>query len=631
LSFINSDSCMTLFEMDVLWTGASAFLLAMVGVLLSTPLVMRAARAMDWVAYPRADRWHGRPTALMGGIAIYAAATLGLLLVVPVHDVWLIWAGASLMFVVGAVDDLAQIQPAAKLAAQVVATGLLLYAGYAFGGHWPLWLSLPLTLLWVIGITNAVNLLDNMDGLSAGVAGIAALVMTVFAAVTGSATTVVLGSAVGGAALGFLAFNFKPARIFMGDCGSLFLGFSISALALIVQQQADVAGQLSVALIPLSVLAVPILDTTLVTLMRKLAGRPVSQGGRDHASHRLVFLGLSEKHAVLMLYGLSLCSGALALAVLFVDVKLFYALSVFVGAALGVFGVHLARANVYQQGGTSGDGAPASPVRPLEGLHNVFGHHWKAAAGILTDVFLVGAAFVVAHYLRFEGGLGPAHEERMLEVLPLVVALKVLIFYGMGLYRGIWRHAGTPELMRTVSTTVLAGSAVFGVYAVLYGSEMVSVSVLVIDWMIVTIAVVGVRFGFRGLRQYLAANRKQGRRVLLYGAGDAGVLTLRELRRNPDLGRTPVGFIDDDAMKQGQTVQGLQVLGTGEDLVDVCRRQNVDEVIVTTATMPEARQRAVYRRCQEADIPCAAFDVTVEPLRPDPSVVVTDEAEISAR
>jgi len=218
----------------------------------------------------------------------------------------------------------------------------------------------------------------------------------------------------------------------------------------------------------------------------------------------------------------------------------------------------------------------------------------------------------------------------MVEALPLVVAAKVLVFYAMGLYRGIWRHAGTPELVRTVGTTVLAGGATFGVYALLHGLATVSVSVLVIDWMIVTLAVVGVRFGFRGLRQYLAANREQGRRVLLYGAGDAGVLTLREFRRNPDLGRTPVGFLDDDAMKQGQTIQGIKVLGTGEDLVRVCRQKNADEVIVTTTTMSEARQRVIYRKCQEAGIPCQAFDVTVEPLRPEPSVV-TDEVELTAR
>ena len=611
---------------DLAW----AFPLSALGVLLLTPLVIGLARQMEWVSYPREDRWHGRPTALMGGIAIYGAATAGLFAVLPPGEVWAVWSGATLMFVIGAVDDLARIQPAAKLTAQVVATGLLLYAGYAFGAHWPLWLSLPITLLWIVGITNAVNLLDNMDGLAAGVAGIAALVMAVFAGLTGSTTAFVLGGAVGGAALGFLAFNYEPARIFMGDCGSLFLGFSIAALALVVQQQADAVGQLAVGLVPLAVLAVPILDTTLVTCMRKLAGRPVSQGGRDHTSHRLVFLGLSERHAVLTLYGLSLCFGALALVVLFVDVTLFYALTTFMGIALGVFGVHVARSSVRQADDSRGDGRPAPTADPVRALHKLFGHRWKEAGGLLVDALLVGAAFVVAHYLRYEDGLVAVRKARMLEALPLVVGAKVLVFYALGLYRGIWRHAGTPELVRTGTATILAGGATFGVYAALHGWAAVSVSVLVIDWMIVTLAVVGVRFGFRGLRQYFAASRSDGRRVLLYGAGDAGMLTLRELRRNDALGRQPVGFLDDDPLKQDQTIQGLKVRGTGTDLVRVCREHDVDEVIVTTTTMPEERQRTVYRRCRDAGIPCTEFDVTVEPLRPDRSTT-NESAEITVQ
>jgi UDP-GlcNAc:undecaprenyl-phosphate GlcNAc-1-phosphate transferase len=559
---------------------------------------------------------------------MYAAATIGVFAVLSPGEVWAIWSGATLMFTVGAVDDLARIRPAAKLAAQVAATGLLLYAGYAFGADWPLWLSLPVTLLWVVGITNAVNFLDNMDGLAGGVAGIAALVTAVFAGLSGSTTAAVVGAAVAGAALGFLAYNFKPARVFMGDCGSLFLGYSIAALALVIQQQADVAGQLAVGIVPLAVLAVPILDTTLVTFMRKLAGRPVSQGGRDHTSHRLVFLGLSERHAVLMLYGISLLAGALALVVLFVDVALFYALSAFFGVGLGVFGMHVAQANVYHDAEPEGDGAPGHSVRPLRVLHQLFGNRWKAGGGMLADVMLVGAAFVVAHYLRYENGLTAAQEAHMQEGLPLVVGAKVLVFYAMGLYRGIWRHAGTPELVRTVGATALASGATFGVCALLHGVAAVSVSVLVIDWMIVTLAVIGVRFGFRGLRQYFAVNRAAEHRVLLYGAGDAGVLTLRELRRNPDLRRQPVGFVDDDPLKQQQTIQGLKVRGTGDDLLRLCEAHDVDEVIVTTTTMPNTRQREVYRRCREAGVSCTEFDITVEPLSPAQSVVSTDEAEL---
>ncbi len=622
---------MTPEALTTFWPFAHAVGLSLVGVLALAPLVIRLAQRMDWLAYPRQDRWHGRPTALMGGIAIYVAATLAVSPLLVVSKLWAVWGGATLMFVVGLVDDLARIRPSAKLAAQVVATGLLLYAGYAFAPHWPLWLSLPLTLLWVVGITNALNLLDNMDGLAAGVAGIAALVLSAFSALAGGEAAVGLGGALVGASFGFLAFNFKPARIFMGDCGSLFLGFVVSALALSIQQQVGDVSQLAVAFVSLAVLAVPILDTTLVTFMRKLSGRSVADGGRDHTSHRLVFLGLSEKHAVLALYGLSLFSGALALALLFVDVKLFYALSVFVGAALGVVGVHLARASVYRQEG-GGDGAPTVSTHPLRVFHSAFGPRWKAVVGLLVDVLLVGAAYVLAHYLRFESGLTAVQEEQLLKALPLVVAAKVVVFYAMGLYRGIWRHAGTPELVRLVGATALAVGATAVVGISLHGTAAVSVAVLCIDWMTVTLAVGGVRFGFRGLRQYLASHRERGRRALLYGAGDAGVLLLRELRRNPGLGYTPVAFIDDDPLKQGQSVQGLPVAGTGEQIVSVCREHDVDEVLVTTRTLPASRREELDRRCQEAGIPCKVFDVTFEPLHSEPeSVSVSEDIEVTIR
>ena len=200
-------------------SGPGAFLT----VLVLTPLVIRLTHRMNWLAYPKADRWHQRPTALMGGIAIYAAATLALLVFAGDALPWPIWAGATIMFVTGLVDDLKNLKPGAKLVAQIGATGMLLYAGELFGPGWPLWLSVPVTFLWVLGITNALNLLDNMDGLAAGTAAIVAGVLAVFNWLTGGIGTTGVAMAVAGAAAGFLVFNFKPARIFMGDSGSLFL------------------------------------------------------------------------------------------------------------------------------------------------------------------------------------------------------------------------------------------------------------------------------------------------------------------------------------------------------------------------------------------------------------------------
>lgn len=616
--------------LDILWQQPWVGALAFTAVLVLTPLVIRLARAYGWVAHPRSDRWHATPTALMGGIAIYAGATLALLVTSPAEVVGPIWIGATLMFLTGLIDDLYGVQPAAKLAMQVAATSILLYAGYAFGDEWAIWVALPLTLVWVVGITNAINLLDNMDGLSAGVSGIAASAMVVFAAMTGSNLAVLVGVPVVGAAFGFLVYNFKPARIFMGDCGSLFLGFVVAALGLVIQKEAVQAGPLIVALVPLTVLAVPIFDTTLVTLVRKLSGRAVSQGGRDHSSHRLVFLGLTERHAVLMLYALSLLSGTAALTALYVGERLFFAFVAILSVVLVTLGIQLGRANVYEEE-VRGDGAPPRGFQPLHLLHNLMGHHWKAVFGVFADALLVGAVFVVAHSLRFEGGVPAAHAERLVQVLPLVVALKVSVFYGFGLYRGIWRHSGTPELLRLAGATVVATVATGGLIALLFAPSSLSLGVLIVDWMMSVLAIGGIRFGFRGLREYLAAKNGTGAPTLVYGAGTKGTLSVRVLRHDDSIRLKPIGFLDDDPLKQGLYLQGLPVLGTGTELADICRTHDVDTVLVASS-LPARRKRHVVKTCDALGISCQSLCVEINPLEatePDrPSVSIPISTDI---
>lgn len=629
------------------WVGAAVALLA---ALLLTPLVIRLARRMGWLAHPAADRWHERPTALMGGIAIYGAATLAVALAGAStgYFPWTLWGGATLMFAVGLADDLRALRPMTKLVAQVAATALLLYAGHAFAEGAPYWLSIPLTFLWVIGITNAINLLDNMDGLAAGTAAIIASVLALFSMFAGGGLSTLVVAAVAGAAAGFLVFNFKPARIFMGDCGSLFLGYVIAAFAIVVQEQIDGASGQGVYLVSAAVLAVPIFDTTLVTIVRSFSGRAVSRGGRDHSSHRLVFLGLSERGAVLTLYGISLAFGGLALAFFVTEAALFYALIAFFAVGLVVFGIHLGSVNVYKKSGASRAGAPSSSggaesealrsaapltVKGARVLRALLGRNWKAVVGMLGDLLLVAAAFIFAHYLRFEQGLVPSREQFLIDVLPGVVAAKLLVFWGAGLYRGMWRHAGTPEILLVARASTLASVVVYGGQAFIYGTAFLSEAVALIDWMIVTLAIAGVRFGFRGLRQYLSSKRSSGRRVLLYGAGDAGLLMLRELRQNPRLALNPVGFIDDDPAKQNLKVQGVTVLGTFEDLQALCARHEVKEILITAVSMPDARCARIAEAAEQVGVACRTFELALvsAPTSSEPHAVLSAERTETAR
>ncbi|WP_259225114.1 hypothetical protein [Salinibacter ruber] len=609
--------------MPVIAWAAAAACLSGAATLLLTPAMIKAAYTFDWVDYPQADRWHATPTALMGGVAMYGAGALALLLLGPLAgvgtDVGLIGGGATLLFAVGMVDDLWGVGPTTKLAAQVGAAVLLMAAGHGFGPEWPLWASAPVTLVWVIGITNAVNLLDNMDGLAAGIGGIAAVALTAFAAAGGALPAALLGGTVGGAALGFLWFNAKPARIFMGDCGSLVLGYGVAALA-VMGQGAVAAGPGVAVLVPICALAVPILDTTLVTVARTQAGRPVTNGGQDHTSHRLVTLGLSESAAVGILHGMGAAAGGVGLTALVVEPTLFYAACAFGTVALGVIGGSLGRLDVYRAARVGGDGAPSVSTSPSSNAQAGQGRWQTVAAYLVGDGLLIGGALAAAHALVGSGGLAGGEGVPIVEGGLLVGAIQLAVLYAMGLYQRLWRHAGTPGIARIVGTILLAQAATAGGLALVYGLGAVSAPLLMVDGLILTLGVLGSRLGLRGLQRGASLYRSRvapaesTSNVLLYGTGERGMLALRALRDAEETDRVPVGFVDPDPSKKNQVVQGLPVFGGAGACADLCREHDIDEVIVAVGDAAADREQEVARQCAEVGVACRSFDVRMKPL-----------------
>ncbi len=272
------------------------FVLALGATLPLVYLVRSVARRLGLVAKPRADRWHRRPTALFGGVAMFAGFTAVAVLYAPADfagDQLLLLCAAG-MFGLGLLDDLVRLKPYSKLVGQIVfSTAFTLFGARL---HWlasPV-LDQALTIFWLVGIANAVNLLDNLDGLAGGVAAIASAYLVFFCHASGQYAAAAFAAAFCGAVVAFLFFNFNPASIFMGDCGSLFLGFFLGGLTAGCKpgrRRGLRRNVLAVLAIPVLLLLIPIVDTTLVTITRKFHGRPVSQGGRDHTSHRLVALG----------------------------------------------------------------------------------------------------------------------------------------------------------------------------------------------------------------------------------------------------------------------------------------------------------------------------------------------------
>ncbi|MFZ1404169.1 MAG: MraY family glycosyltransferase [Anaerolineae bacterium] len=282
-----------------------------------TPVARRMAHQFGVLDQPNARKVHVKPTPLLGGVAIYIAFVLALLFlgdIFYVNQVIGIFIGASFVSFLGLVDDSRGLRPLIKLGGQVVAALILVLSGVTadvFPGDG---LDIALTVVWVVGITNAMNLLDNMDGLSGGLAAIAAAFFMVLASLSRQYLVGALAAALLGACIGFLRYNFNPASIFMGDSGSLFLGFVLAATAIKLRFPSNVV--FVTWMVPVLVLGLPIFDTTLVFVSRLRRGlNPLTTPGKDHISHRLVrLMHGSRREAVLTCY---LLAGAFGLIAIF--------------------------------------------------------------------------------------------------------------------------------------------------------------------------------------------------------------------------------------------------------------------------------------------------------------------------
>jgi UDP-GlcNAc:undecaprenyl-phosphate/decaprenyl-phosphate GlcNAc-1-phosphate transferase len=299
---------------------AVAFLLAV----LLTPVVSQAAWLAGVVDASRDERrLHDRPTPLLGGLAILGAIAIPSVALGHNHGFWGIIAGATLMSALGALDDIRPLHPGAKMLGIVLIAAIPASLGVTIDhvtlpllgafdlGFW----QYPLTVLWIVAIANIVNFIDGLDGLAAGFCAIASLTFAILSASLGHVDAAAISAIVAGAAFGFLIFNFNPATIFMGDSGSLMLGYLLAALS--IQGVLKTAAAVSLVF-PLVILALPILDTSFVILKRLKYRQPIYQADRWHFHHRFANIGFSQRRTAIYLYGWCCSLSALALAVRFV-------------------------------------------------------------------------------------------------------------------------------------------------------------------------------------------------------------------------------------------------------------------------------------------------------------------------
>ncbi len=567
--------------------------------------LLRSPLAYRLVAQPTGERWSERATPTFGGIGLLLGLAAGIAAAVAAgavphshRELLGILGGAALLFAAGLIDDVLTLPAIVKLGAQFGAAAIALSTGLSVQIVGNDILAAAIGAVWLVGMTNAFNLLDNMDGL-AGTLGLTAATFFAIDAVTvhKERLLLVLSLALGLSCVGFLVFNFrpgKPAAVFMGDSGSQVLGFTLGALGLATSWKVAET-TIATLVLPLLVLAVPILDTALVATTRMVEGRPIHQGGKDHTSHRLVRGGLSEHRTVVLLAAIAAGLGATSLAysvlgdyrITLVGVLVTFALLVqFAG-----FLVDLERGEV-------GD----EVVRGGWMLRTVVLHR-RRLLEVLVDFGLITVAFFTAYVLLVKATGTPYERHVFVVSLPVILVTRYLAFILLGLYQGIWRFAGSREAASIVLGVAVSEAVSFGIVVATTPLGSFPAAIFVVDALFCMVLIGASRFGERGLFRARATLRERdGRRTLIVGAGRSGRSLLRELRETP--GERVVGFVDDDPRLLRRRLLGVPVRGVSLDMERILATTAPDAVLVTIPNAPAERLDAIVRACTEAGVPC---------------------------
>ena len=433
---------------------------------LLVPACRRLADRTGAVAHPRNDRWHRTTIPLLGGVAIALAALLTAFGSGVARELPVLMAAAFVIFVVGLTDDIIHLKPFTKLIAQIALASTLVYFDYSLYWLESRLLDNLLTIVWVVGLTNAFNLLDNMDGLCGGTALIVSITL-MFGLMTGASQEfagpeIAYLAMLAGAVAGFLVYNFPPASIFMGDSGALMLGFSLAALTLsndgVRGSRSDV---LSVIAGPVFVLLIPIFDTTLVTVLRLIAGRSPAVGGRDHSSHRLVAIGLSERSAVFVLWALAAVGGAVGLTIRGATQGFTLLVGGLFIIVLCLFAMLLARVRVYE--------LPAAAPGDVTPIPDEFMHK-KRVIEVVLDFCAIAAAYYAANQFHFDADAYLRNAEIFYSSLPIVVAFQLVAFFTVGVYRGAWHLFRLSDALPMIAGVIVASVAALAAMTAIGGS-----------------------------------------------------------------------------------------------------------------------------------------------------------------
>jgi UDP-GlcNAc:undecaprenyl-phosphate GlcNAc-1-phosphate transferase len=598
-----------------------------------TPLSRRLALRVGAIDKPGARRIHAVATPRFGGPAILIALVLALLFASLLDRfagamLWSQWrklaslaAGALMVTLVGAIDDVRPLGPVTKLLVEIAAASVAAYGGYRIDSiavyHLGL-LSFPLSVFFIVTAVNAINLVDGLDGLAVGICLIISSTLLLLCLSSGQIEPPLMLAALCGVLLGFLRYNFHPARIFLGDSGALLLGFMVGVSAISTAHKMTDA---TAIVAPFLALGLPLAELMLTTMRRVLRavrvvrvdeqvqryqflflGRPaLFSADRDHIHHRLLSLGFSHRTAVLLLYGVgaAICAAAFALASRADVHQLPLLAAIIVACAAGVRWLGYRELMPLR----SGLLLPLFESRALD----------RSAFHVMADMLAIISSYALAFLI--ERGVNSAPRGLFFISLPLIAALQMMAFAMSGLYRRSWRHAGIDDVIAVAKALALAVGAE-ALAATLIPSLRIGVAVIILDAYLLGTMVLGLRLSFRALDHLFQRERPDARRVLIYGAGRAGAVALNEIRANPALGMTAVGFLDDDSRKCSARLQGVTIYHVAS-VTDLIRAGAFDLVVLSSAQIKLARAQILTEQCRRAGLEVVRFEIDWQGAAPD--------------
>lgn len=593
------------------------FLLFLVSAGLSlalTPFIRSFAQWAKILDYPSERKIHKKPIPLLGGMPIFFSFNLTVIVAVLLNPSYLNESVLSkwktllicqiLILGLGVLDDILKLQPSIKFFCQIIIGLLIALFGFGikeatnpFSGETINFgiFAVPITIVWLVGITNALNLIDGLDGLAVGTGLITSLTIFALAFFNLNMGVTLVAIILAGSLLGFLRYNFFPAKIFLGDSGSLYIGFLLAVFSI---QGASKGATLIAMLAPILALGLPIMDTLIAMIRRLLRSvhiidyptrngnfkafffrwASMFRGDKDHVHHRLLKLGFSQRKAVVVLYAICISLSVLAfISAAFKDLNII----AFLGAIVIAFFIGI-KSLKYEEFKILESGL----LFPIFSFPVINRRIFQA----FFDLGLIAFSAYLSFFLVFNG-FGNDARTAFIQSLPILLLVKVIIFFLLGLYKKTWTYFSLEEVLGILGAVFLASLGSLFISLLIRRIEFFGgIVFFVLDFYLLLTLAGGVRVANRILSSYHKKSFfEKKKNILIYGAGYRGSTVVKELRHNGNHSLSPVGFIDDDPAKKGKTLHDCPILGSIEDLEEISGDINVSEIIVSSGKIAKDR------------------------------------------